>query len=238
MSIRTEIIGDATLHLGDCREFLQTIKADAIVSDPPYGKSYQRGAHRSRGGARGRHRNGLASSEPIIGDDVPFDPAHLLGFDEVLIWGSDYYSQRLPSGRWLAWNKLGDLEPWDDFSDVEFAWLNKPGAARIFSHLWKGLCQKGSGTRRYHPTQKPVELMEWCLGFVEGRTVLDPYMGSGTTGVACVKLGRPFIGSEISHKYFDIACHRIDEAYRQGDMFRDLPQEKPTQLNLPGGDAA
>lgn len=216
-----ERIGPHTLILDDCQNWLGGLDVDAVVSDPPYGKGYQRGAHGARSESRGRHRRGTEGSKAILGDDRPFDPAPLLRFREVLVWGADYYAQRLPMGRWLAWNKLGGLEPWDDFSDVEFAWLNKPGAGRIFSHLWKGLCQKGSGTRRYHPTQKPVELMEWCLGFIGGRTILDPYMGSGTTGVACVKLGRIFTGIEKDPEYFPIACQRIEEASRQGLLFDD-----------------
>lgn len=81
---------------------------------------------------------------------------------------------------------------------------------------------------RQHPTQKPIAVMEWCLGFVEGETILDPFMGSGTTGVACVKLGRRFIGIEIEEKYFDIACKRIEEATKQPDLFIEQPK-KPEQ---------
>jgi site-specific DNA-methyltransferase (adenine-specific) len=220
--MRSVRIGQAALYLGDCRELMPSLgDSYAIVSDPPYGIGHVKGAvAKARPGVRGRHRNGTAASNPIVGDDEPFDPSPLLGFTEVLLWGADHFSSRLPHGRWLAWNKLGHLEPWDSFSDVEFAWINKPGASRIYSHLWKGLCQKGSGTRRFHPTQKPVELMEWCLSFIEdGRTILDPYMGSGTTGVACAKLGHPFVGVEINEAYFNIACERIMNAQRQERLF-------------------
>lgn len=141
------------------------------------------------------------------------------------------YAPRLPHGRWLAWNKLGHLEPWDDFSDVEFAWQNRRGADRIFSLLWKGLVQgeKIGGGERFHPTQKPVGLMAWCLEQAgDAETILDPFMGSGTTGVACVNLGRKFIGIEIEPRYFDIACKRIAEAYRQPRLFAE-PRAVPKQ---------
>lgn len=228
--VRKETIGACELYLGDCREILPTLgKVDAVVSDPPYGISYQRG----RGGRGGAHSYGnkFCNDVAIAGDAEPFDPTPWLNFSEVILWGADHFSTQLPHGQWLAWNKLGDKEPWDDFSDVEFAWRNRRGASRIFSHLWKGLCQKGAGVRREHPTQKPVELLEWCLSFVEGQTVLDPYMGSGTTGVACVKLGRRFIGVEINPTYFEIALRRIEAATKQPDLFIEQPP-KAEQLNL------
>ena len=227
MAFEEVIIGNARLIHGDCRDVLPTLPANiAIVSDPPYGIGYAKG----RGG-KGNHswaRDGNRNREGIIGDDKPFDPEHLLGFDRVLIFGADHYAQRLPHGRWLAWDKLDGKEPWDSFSDVEFAWMNKPGAARIFRMVWKGLCQgagKDKGIRRTHPTQKPVDLMEWCIEQA-GRpaVVCDPYMGTGATGVAAMNLGLQFIGVEIDRRYFDIACERIEIAQRQATL---LPHEKP-----------
>jgi len=215
------VIGNAELWLGDCREVLESLdKGISIVSDPPYGIGYVKGA-----GGKGCHSwadDGNRNREAIIGDDEPFDPSHLLVFDQAILFGADHYAQRLPRGRWLAWDKLGGLPSWDSFSDVEFAWHSKKGAARIFSMTWKGLCQgagQDKGVRRVHPTQKPVELMEWCItqaGLPD--IVCDPYMGSGTTGVAATNLGRRFIGVEIHRPYFDIACERIENAQRQGRM--------------------
>lgn len=219
MSGRIERIGAATLYLGDCREILPTLgKVDAVVTDPPYGIAHVKGA-----GGKGKHdRRNIA---PIIGDDRPFDPSPLLQFDNVLLWGADHYAERLPHGRWLAWDKLDGLASYDSFSDVEFAWHSKRGAARIFRHLWKGICkasEKDAG--REHPTQKPAALMEWCVAQAGNpESVLDPFMGSGTTGVACAKLGRKFIGIEIEPRYFDIACKRIEDAYRQADLFIKQP---------------
>jgi len=199
-------IGPHVLYEGDCLDVLPTLGAvDAVVTDPPYGIGYRRG----RGG-KGIHSKGFDGNDvPVIGDDRPFDPRPWLRWP-CIMWGANHYAQRLPHGRWLAWNKLGGKEPWDDFCDVEFAWQNRRAADRIFSHLWKGLCQAGAGEKRYHPTQKPVALMQWCLGFLpKAQTIMDPFMGSGTTGVACVREGRRFIGVELDPGYFDIAVARI-----------------------------
>ncbi len=238
--IRKETIGACTLLLGDCREILPTLgKVDAVVTDPPYGIGFVRG----KGGRGGHLQGGKVSlqakdgnaEKPIYGDDVPFDPTPWLGFDDVILWGANHYAARLPHGRWLAWNKLGDMEPWDDFCDVEFAWHNKRAADRIFSLMWKGLIRDGEKDRRVHPTQKPIALMRWCIDQLPAgsNTILDPFMGSGTTGVACVKLGRRFIGIEIEPKYFDIACKRIEAATRQPDLFIEQPR-KAEQLTMLG----
>jgi site-specific DNA-methyltransferase (adenine-specific)/modification methylase len=140
------------------------------------------------------------------------------------------------SGRFLAWNKLDQIEPWDSFSDVEFMWHSKNAAARIFNMKWKGVaCDKQGEDNgiRLHTTQKPIRLMCWCLQQCGlPALVLDPYMGSGTTGVACAKMGLNFIGIEIDKKYFDIACRRIEAAYAQGKLFEPAaqPQEQAALL--------
>lgn len=220
-------IGNCELWHGDCREILPALEACAIVSDPPYGIGFVKGS----GGRPGRgytksQEERCRNSAPIFGDDAPFDPSHLLRFDPVILFGADHYAQRLPRGRWLAWDKLGGQAPYgDSFSDVEYAWHNKTGAARIFRMVWKGMCQgagKDKGTKRTHPTQKPVDLMEWCIEQA-GRpeTVCDPYMGTGATGVAAVNLGLHFIGIEIHGPYFEEACRRIEQAYAQPRLFED-----------------
>lgn len=215
--IRREVIGAAELYLGDCRDVLPTLgKVDAVVTDPPYGIAY---AHHGTG--KGKHN--VRNVAPIHGDAEPFDPAPLLEFSEVIMWGANHYAQRLPHGRWLAWDKLAGLAEFDTFSDVEFAWRKGRGKDRIFSHLWKGICkasEKG-GKERWHPTQKPVDLMKWCIGMLPdaANLILDPYMGVGSTGMAAAAMGRRFIGIEIEERYFTIACRRIEEAQRQRDLF-------------------
>jgi len=227
-----EIIGDARLILGDCRDVLPTLdKTDAVICDPPYGIGHVKGAS-------GKGQHSVRNLAPVIGDDSPFDPSDFIKFNDCILWGANHYAQRLPHGRWLAWDKLGGLQSFDSFSDVEFAWQKGRGKDRIFSHLWKGICkasEKG-GRERWHPTQKPIALMEWCLGLIpNARTIIDPFMGSGTTGVACIKIGRPFIGIELDPSYFEIvACRRIEEAYRQPRLFTE-PVPKPEQLNMLDG---
>ena len=224
---RKEVIGDATLYLGDCLEILPTLdKVDAVITDPPYGIDFNHSGSHGRFNGQGVTQAARARGNPsIIGDDKPFDPAPWIAFcGNVIMWGSDHFYPRLPdSGRFLAWNKLGDMDPWDSFSDVEFAWHSVDKAARIFSMKWKGIaCDKVGENNglRVHTTQKPIRLMCWCIEQAgEPQTILDPYMGSGTTGVACANLGRKFIGIEIEPKYFEIACERITNAYRQKRLF-------------------
>ena len=223
---REEIIGDCRLILGDCLEILPTLgKVDAVVTDPPYGISYQHGAR--RGGKR-MGTDGMA----IVGDDKPFDPSPWLSFGECLFWGAEHFKNRLPDGgRWLVWNKrrLGVVR---DQGCVENAWCSNNGVTRLIDHPWDGAdLGPERGAPRVHSNQKPIDVMRWSIGFVQGQTILDPFMGSGTTGVACVGLGRPFVGIEIDPGHFDTACRRIEEAYKQPRLFAE-PKPKATQEQL------
>lgn len=236
---RKEVIGNCTLYLGDCYKMLPiTTRPYAYVSDPPYGISYQRGEG-GKPGRRGTAKDRNISK--IAGDDQPFDPSPFLNAEDVILWGANHFAARLPHGRWLAWNKLGTLAEFDTFSDVEFAWRCGRGKDRIISHLWKGLIRasENNGERRVHPTQKPIAVMSWCVSMVDSKlTIVDPFMGSGTTGVACVKLGSPFIGVEIDEGHFDIACRRIRDAHIQSDFFAAPRPEAPAyeQQSMFGGD--
>lgn len=199
------IIGNATLYRGDCMEILPKLpKADAVVTDPPYGIG-----ERMQGGTWGAadkyadfRRWDAAPSESAIS-------LLLAAAETCILWGGNYFA--LPPSRcWLSWHKSNAVQTMADF---ELAWTNIDKPCKQF--------RGNVGVHRYgHPTEKPVALMEWCLEHVKSAcTVVDPYMGSGTTGVACINLGRKFIGIEIERKYFDIACERIDQAQRQGRMF-------------------
>jgi site-specific DNA-methyltransferase (adenine-specific)/modification methylase len=237
---REVVIGNCRLIQGDCLDVLPLLgKADAVVTDPPYGIGYAHSGFHD--GSIGRTAAANKRGSPrIMGDERPFDPTPFLSFSNVLIWGADHFFARLPdSGRWLAWNKLGPFEPWDSFCDVEFAWHSKEAPARLFNMTWKGLaCDKRGEENglRHHTTQKPIRLMRWCIeqtGVAAGETILDPFMGSGTTGVACVKLGRKLIGIEIDEGYFEIACERIRAAYAQPDLFVGQARAAPPiQLSL------
>ncbi len=224
---RIETIGDATLYLGDCREILPTLgKVDAVVTDPPYGINHVKGS-----GGKGAHTR--RNIKAVQGDNKPFDPAPLLSFRNVIMWGADHFYPRLPDrGSWIAFDKLDGMKPWDSFSDVEFAWCSQESAARIFSLRWKGLaCVKaheGYGVR-VHPMQKPISLMRWCIEQFgdKQKVILDPFMGSGTTGVAALQLGRQFVGIEIDSDHFDIACRRVDEASKQPTLFSEPAEPAP-----------
>ena len=222
---RHQVIGDAVLFNADCLSVLPTLgKVDAVVTDPPYGI----------GAARNAHSN-LRMADKAW-DDAPVSQAAIdlmvAKSGQQIVWGGNYFG--LPPTRgFLVWDKT-PMPP--SYAFGEFAWTSINMNAAKWSGKVGDLVPVAD---RAHPTQKPVPLMEWCLGFLpDARTILDPFMGSGTTGVACAKLGRKFIGIEIDPGYFDIACRRIDDAYRQRDMFRDEPKPvKPTQPSLLG-DAA
>lgn len=139
-----------------------------------------------------------------------------------IVWGGNHLSDVLgPSAGMLVWDKKCQNGWNDTFSEMEVAWTNAISRAKGFRHLWAGAIRASehSADVRQHPTQKPVALMEWCLGFIpDCKVILDPFLGSGTTGVACMRLARQFIGIEIDPKYFDIACRRIEAAQRQSDL--------------------
>ena len=214
-----------TLYLGDCLT-IPRIEADAVISDPPYGISLNtdngtRGGSPPRGG--GTKHASIDWKKPIIGDDQPFDPSPWLDYPIVLLWGANNYADKLPpSRRWLVWDKReGTCVNCN--GDVEIAWCSTPGVTRMFSYLWNGLSMRGeeNGKPRIHPTQKPVVLMGWCLEQAKvpvGATVLDPYMGSGTTGIACLRTNRNFIGIEKDPEHFKTACARLERECNQGAL--------------------
>lgn len=225
MSRRVETIGDATLYLGDCLEILPTLgKVDAVVTDPPYGI-----ADKWKGGFSAKHGWGKAKVEATLRnewDGRPLDAGALRAILETapkhIIWGGNYFC--LPPSRcWLVWNKP---ERGFSLAEAELAWTSFDAVVRVFD-------APRSEPDREHPTQKPVALMEWSVQRTGAGVICDPFMGSGTTGVACAKLGRKFIGIEIEPRYFDIACRRIEEAYRQPRLFAE-PKPKAVQLDIEG----
>lgn len=226
----TEIIGDCLLYFGDCRDIFPSIpKVDLVLSDPPYGISYVHG-----GGGKGTTQYLIANKQktkasghcrPIYGDDEPFDPTPFFELGEhLMMFGADHFKRRLPDGgTFIAWDKSLGIGPADSFADAEFAWCSWRVKRNVARFLWKGVCgvKVGEDKERSHPTQKPIALMKWCLEMAPESvsTVADPFMGSGTTGVACANLGKTFYGIEREQKYFDIACKRIEQAYAQGRLF-------------------
>ena len=202
------------LFQGDCLEILPKLTGiDAIVGDPPYGGDFDTDYTRFTMGPNGHGKPSLRNHDAVIGDDQPFDPSPWLGFKKVILWGSNHFAQRLPVGTTLVWIKRFDGGFGSFLSDAELAWMK--GGHGVY-------CQRDTSlfaeTRnRLHATQKPVDLMKWCIGLLNlpvGATILDPYMGSGTTGVAALQLGYNFIGIEIAEHYFKVARKRIEDAAR------------------------
>ena len=207
---RKEVIGDCELYLGDCMEVMPLLgKVDAVVTDPPYGLG-----DKWTGGTW--FTKGVYKNDKVKWDDKPADISKILKLNiPSIIWGGNYFNVP-PSRCWLSWSKKDNMPTMSDF---ELAWTNLDKTSKEFY-----ACR--SGFDRHHPTAKPISLMKWCLSFLpDSQIILDPFMGSGTTGVACVKLGRKFIGIELDEGYFDIACKRIEEAYKQPDLF--IEQSKP-----------
>ena len=232
---RIETIAEGvTLYLGDCREILPTLgKIDAVVTDPPYGKgeSDRKNASRENAAAARDYGEFDWDRKPISASDVAL---LLQAAKHQIIFGGNFFEGLGPTSCWLVWDKLNS----GDFADCELAWTNLPKAVRRIRLLWNGMIRAAGEPRGDHPTQKPLGVMRWAIEQlpIEARTILDPFMGSGTTGVAAVKLGRKFIGIEIEPKYFDIACRRISEALKQPDMFVEPP--KPAkQLDLIANEA-
>lgn len=240
-AIRREvIIGDCRLLLGDCLEVLPILDADtAIVCDPPYGMAWDTDSRRYSGGRsdlirRHKQRGPGRKHAKVVGDDRPFDPAPLLRFKHVVVWGANHFAQRLPVGKTLVWIKRRPELFGSFLSDCEIGWAS--GGHGVYAHYFQFpppvRAVEAGGDPSFpvavHPTQKPLSLMNFSISFVPAdRMILDPYMGSGTTGVACVKLGRSFIGIEIDEGYFDIACDRIRKAYAQPDMLVEVDRPTP-----------
>lgn len=214
--MRIEKIGNATLYLGDCKDILPSIgKVDAVVTDPPYGIGI------ASNPIRQAHKKRDWDAEPPSNRLIE----ELLKISEFqIIWGGNYFSLPASKGFYI-WDKV---QP-ENFTLAmcEMAWTNIDKPAKIFRF-------RVVGYEKSHPTQKPVALMEWCIQKLPAtaNTILDPFMGSGTTGVACAKLGHSFIGIERDEEYFDVACRRIEEAYKQPDMFMSAPVPDAEQSML------
>ena len=227
--MRIEKIGAATLYLGDCREVLPTLpKVDACITDPPYGM-----AEKLSGTGSGRWKKLYDAKGGFAWDqEAPELVLELPALaDRVIIWGGNFFSLP-PSRAWLVWNKI--IRNFST-SVCELAWTNLDRPVDAFDYSHGQLATEG----KQHPTQKPLGLMKWCIekaGEADGALILDPYMGSGTTGVAAVQMGRRFIGIEREPKYFDIARRRIEDAQRMTDMFahevRDAYEMTAQQADL------
>ena len=233
MNTRIETIGDATLYLGDCMDILSILdKVDAVITDPPYGIDYKPKTRSTKANdfyARGKFNTDF---KKIDGDDKEFNPTLFLHLN-CLFWGANNFAHYLPSSNgWLVWHKTGGITGFK-MSECELAWSNMISSTRHIDHMWHGFKRDSeAGEKVLHPTQKPVAVMAWCIEQVgKPETILDPFMGSGTTGVAAIQMGRKFIGIERDPKYFDIACKRIEQAVAQPRLFEDVnPKQEQASL--------
>jgi len=229
---------DVVMMLGDCLDLLPGVpRHDAVVTDPPYGIGESAGKAKTRTSSLGRKTKSAQIYRKDYGDDdwdaKPIDAALMDAVRAAgkwnIIFGGNYYE--LPATScWLVWDKLnGDT----DFADCELAWTNMPKAVRRIKYLWNGCMRANRETRGDHPTQKPVGVMSWALKQLpaDARTVIDPFAGSGTTGVACVLAGLSFTGIEREARYFDAACRRISDELRRPRLQLE-PVAKPVQEAL------
>ena len=208
------------VYNADCRDALPGIdpaNVGLVLTDPPYGVN-ERTDRKSKGRGNATEANDFA---PVYGDDAPFDPAHLLVFPRAVLFGANYYADKLPtSAAWLIWDKRDGLTTskrvigFDDNADAELAWTNLRGPARIISHRWKGMLKASEqDEKRLHPTQKPIVLMAQIIEAFSkpGDLILDPYAGSGPTLIAAWLLGRRAIGIEIEEVYCEVIAKRLNK---------------------------
>jgi DNA modification methylase len=202
--------GGITIYNADCREVLPELgRFDLLLTDPPYGIGEARNNNQSRSCIAASKDYGMSSW-----DDSPVDVDTLRQLQEIAEWqaifGGNYYPMP-PSSCWLVWDKDNGA---NDFADCELAWTNFPKAVRLLKHKWQGMLQENMKDKeyRFHPTQKPVPVMQWCIGHApKANTILDPFMGSGTTLVAAKNLGRTAVGIELEEKYCEIAALRLSQ---------------------------
>jgi site-specific DNA-methyltransferase (adenine-specific)/modification methylase len=222
-------IGNARLYLGDSREILPTLgHVDAVVTDPPYGIDENGRKNKSRGARSAKWKRVRPRDYGDFNWDKETPPAWLFALlremsDWQIVFGGNFFDMP-PSSCWLVWDKQNT----GDFADAEMAWTNLEKAVRLIQWRWNGFSRKGSDVRE-HPTQKPEGVMAWCIDHLPAdvQTVLDPFMGSGTTGVAALRRGKKFIGIEKVPEYFEIACRRLEAAGKQGDLLIEEPKLEP-----------
>lgn len=215
-----------TIYHGDCREILPAIGlliGSFVLADPPYGAklSFDYNERFSPAGEKwwkNRDRSRGAKHAPVVGDDQAFDPSHLFGHPRMVLFGANHYASRLPdSGGWIVWDKRnGDRDVsgcnWP-MSEGELAWTNLSNGVRIFRHTWFGLIRDSESKQHFHPTQKPIALMEWILRKWNKKRlpVLDPYCGSGPVLIAAKRCGLEAVGVEIEERYCEIAAKRLSQ---------------------------
>ena len=203
------------LYHGDCLEILPELEpVDLVLTDPPYGIS--------NNCSYSRFSKGGNNWKDIQGDTQDFDPNFLLDYKECILWGANHYNKHIPRGTWLVWQKYSRTSTFQ--SDAEIGWMKGGRKVLVFSYDMhpKGEFSSDSSRTRFHPTEKPICLMKWCVEKLGEGTVLDPFLGSGTTAIACERFNRRWVGIEIEEKYCEIAAKRIEQETKQLKLFRDI----------------
>lgn len=223
------VIGDARLLLGDCMEILPTLgKVDAVITDPPFGVGnfvQTTGSLRGRGAEMGKAVDWNESAPP---------PEFFVLIQSIskhrIIWGANFFNSFEDRGGAIIWDKA---QPMPNFSKADIASCTHFQKTEIVRIPWTNFTV-ARAAQTDHPCERPVELYDWCIKYLPGNvtSVMDPFLGSGSCGVAAVRAGRAFVGIEREPKYFDIACQRIEQAYKQRPLFEAEPQKKPEQLGL------
>lgn len=212
-----------TVYLGDCRDVLGTMEADAIITDPPYGIGFA--------GQPTRYQRANGMKAKRWDDETPADVIETLLETRLpmVVWGGNYFALP-PSRGWLAWSKRGNAP---SMADLELAWTNRDMNARSFEKTVKSASLEKCLQTSPHPSQKPVALMAWSMDMMaipEGATVLDPFMGSGSTIIAAIRTGRKAIGIEKDPEYFKNAVERIKRELAQGDLFHSQNESSSASL--------
>ena len=209
------------IYHGDCMELMKKLpdkSIDVVITDPPYGIL---GGNKSIGGNKpiaGGSKLYKANEYNLEWDNERMSEEVFKEFQRIsrhqIIFGYNYFADFLPpTNALIVWDKKEKNNWFDNFSDGEIIWTSYKKPLRIYRQLWMGALRRGERTKRLHPTQKPVELMEWIIKNYteEGQIILDPFLGSGTTAIACINTNRFYIGIEKEKKYVDIANKRIEE---------------------------
>ena len=237
----TATIGDCDLYLGDCRDILPLLpKVDAVVTDPPYGVSGVQNTRNSKtiAGKKNAYASIDDSVEFVLCVVIPIIEECIARYGVVVVTPGNKCAGLYPNPD--SWGALYQpasvgLQSWGraDAQPILYYGKSPYGGKELPSQRCSFV---NTETAEYfgHPCSKPIGVVLRLVSNAsrQGHTVIDPFMGSGTTGVACVKLGRKFIGIEIEPKYFDIACRRIEAAYAQPDLFVSAPSPKPEQLGM------
>ena len=229
---------NVTLYHADCRDvMIPSSDVDLLLTDPPYGINIRTDNY-------SRKRSAVAQANDyhrVYGDDKPFDPQHLLGYKQIVLFGANNFAAKLPpSSAWLVWDKLNGLSGkrtigFNDSADCELAWTNFENVSRIFRHRWMGLMKESeNGQRRVHPTQKPIRLMQRIIEWrtEPGDTVYDPYAGSGSTIIGALMAECKVIACEIVEGYCEVIVQRLQSYYQNGLEESERPTPRP-KLVLP-----